>query len=588
MGKEKLKSNIFNQWQLFAWLWNKYLREHRWLLTVVIVLMMIEGSMIGGLAWMMQPLFDNVFGGQSYTQLWGVAAIVLGLFLSRGILSVTHRVLMTKIARFSVAELQNDLLSHLLRLDMAFFNKHAPGYLIERVQGDVQAVAQTWGLVVRGGARDLIGVISLLVVMLSIDWLWTIFALLGAPLLLVPSLIAHRYTRRQASKARDVAANMAARLDEAFHGIATIKLNSLEKYYSGRYRSLTKNQIKVELKTLFGTSVLPSLVDIMSGIGFAGVIVYGGYEIISGTKSVGQFMAFFSALGLAFEPLRRLAGISGLVNAASVSVNRMRTILDQKPQLQGPKSPKKISAKGDIEFKNVTLNFGELEVLSNITFTASAGKTTALVGASGAGKSTIFNALTRLYAHQKGSISISGIANTLIDPNALRAEISVVSQDTILFDETLRENITAGHKDIDPHILENVIKAAQISEFLPAIAQGLDTPVGPRGSNLSGGQRQRVAIARALLRDTPILLLDEATSSLDSKSEVLVHKALEKLSENRTTLVIAHRLSTIVSADKIVVMDKGKIVEIGTHQELLNAKGHYADLCRIRSGSTDE
>jgi ABC-type multidrug transport system fused ATPase/permease subunit len=401
-------------------------------------------------------------------------------------------------------------------------------------------------------------------------------------------LIAHRYTRRQASKARDVAANMAARLDEAFHGIATIKLNSLEKYYSGRYRSLTKNQIKVELKTLFGTSVLPSLVDIMSGIGFAGVIVYGGYEIISGTKSVGQFMAFFSALGLAFEPLRRLAGISGLVNAASVSVNRMRTILDQKPQLQGPKSPKKISAKGDIEFKNVTLNFGELEVLSNITFTASAGKTTALVGASGAGKSTIFNALTRLYAHQKGSISISGIANTLIDPNALRAEISVVSQDTILFDETLRENITAGHKDIDPHILENVIKAAQISEFLPAMAQGLDTPVGPRGSNLSGGQRQRVAIARALLRDTPILLLDEATSSLDSKSEVLVHKALEKLSENRTTLVIAHRLSTIVSADKIVVIDKGKIVEIGTHQELLDAGGHYADLCRIQSGSSDE
>ncbi|MDG2298945.1 MAG: ABC transporter ATP-binding protein, partial [Planktomarina sp.] len=335
-------------------------------------------------------------------------------------------------------------------------------------------------------------------------------------------------------------------------------------------------------------SVLPSLVDIMSGIGFAGVIVYGGYEIISGTKSVGQFMAFFSALGLAFEPLRRLAGISGLVNAASVSVNRMRTILDQKPQLQGPKSPKKISAKGDIEFKNVTLNFGEVEVLSNITFTASAGKTTALVGASGAGKSTIFNALTRLYAHQKGSISVSGIANTLIDPNALRAEISVVSQDTILFDETLRENITAGHKDIDPHILENVIKAAQISEFLPAIAQGLDTPVGPRGSNLSGGQRQRVAIARALLRDTPILLLDEATSSLDSKSEVLVHKALEKLSENRTTLVIAHRLSTIVSADKIVVMDKGKIVEIGTHQELLDAEGHYSDLCRIQSGSSDE
>ena len=570
------------QGALFLWLWRGYLRRHMWVLAIIVVLMMIEGSMVGGLAWMMQPLFDGVFVGGSKSQLWLVGGIVLGLFLIRGVLSVVHRVLMTKIAKQSVADLQNDLLRHLLQLDLSFFSRYAPGYLMERVNGDVQAVAGIWALLVRGAARDLIGLVSLFAVMLSIDWLWTVAALVGAPLLLVPSLVAQRYTRKQAVKAREVAANMATRLNEAFHGVGTIKLNGLERYYTDRYRALTKRQIEVEVKTLFGTAVIPSLVDVMSGIGFACVIIYGGYEIISGAKTVGQFMAFFSALGLAFEPLRRLAGVSGLINAASVSIQRMRDIFNHQPTLLGPDNPKPVQPFGDIEFKNVSLGFGETPVLRDVSFRAPAGKTTAIVGASGAGKTTIFNALTRLYAHSSGEITISGLANTEIDPSALRTCISVVSQDSLLFDETLGENITLDARDTDPSKLDEVVTAAHVGDFLPTLAQGMDTEVGPRGSNLSGGQRQRVAIARALLRDTPILLLDEATSALDTQSEVLVQNALEKLSENRTTLVIAHRLSTIVSADHIIVMDRGRVIEQGTHTELIAAGGHYSDLCRLQ------
>jgi ABC-type multidrug transport system fused ATPase/permease subunit len=570
------------QGALFLWLWRGYLRRHMWVLAIIVVLMMIEGSMVGGLAWMMQPLFDGVFVGGSKSQLWMVGGIVLGLFLIRGVLSVVHRVLMTKIAKQSVADLQNDLLRHLLQLDLSFFSCYAPGYLMERVNGDVQAVAGIWALLVRGAARDLIGLVSLFAVMLSIDWLWTVAALVGAPLLLFPSLVAQRYTRKQAVKAREVAANMATRLNEAFHGVGTIKLNGLERYYTDRYRALTKRQIEVEVKTLFGTAVIPSLVDVMSGIGFACVIIYGGYEIISGAKTVGQFMAFFSALGLAFEPLRRLAGISGLINAASVSIQRMRDIFNHQPTLLGPDNPKPVQPFGDIEFKNVSLEFGETPVLRHVSFRAPAGKTTAIVGASGAGKTTIFNALTRLYAHSSGAITISGLANTEIDPSALRTCISVVSQDSLLFDETLGENITLDARDTDPSKLDEVVAAAHVGDFLPSLAQGMDTEVGPRGSNLSGGQRQRVAIARALLRDTPILLLDEATSALDTQSEVLVQNALEKLSKNRTTLVIAHRLSTIVSADHIIVMDRGRVIEQGTHTELIAAGGHYSDLCRLQ------
>ena len=577
-----------NQLKLIGWLWRGYLKRHILVLGFIIVLMMIEGSMIGGLAWMMQPLFDGVFTGGSLVQLWTIGLIVFGLFLARGILSIAHRVMMTRIARFSIADLQNDLLAHLLRLDMNFFTLNAPGYLIERVQGDVQSIASIWGLIVRGAARDLIGLLSLVIVMVSIDWKWAAIALLGTPLLVGPSLIAQRYTRKQASKARDVAANMATRLDEAFHGIGTIKLNSLESYYSHRYKILTKNQIRVEVKTLFGTAVLPSLVDIMSGIGFAGVIIYGGYEIINGTKSVGQFMAFFSALGLAFEPLRRLAGIAGLLNAATVSIQRMRDILDQKPSLLGPKIPQEFSSSGDIAFKNVNLSFGDIIVLDNVSFVAAAGKTTALVGASGAGKTTIFNTLTRLFAHTSGDITISGVSNSKVDPMVLRSQISVVTQDSLLFDETLRENLTLGRHDIEEAELQRVVDIAHVSEFLPKLPKGLDAKVGPRGSSLSGGQRQRVAIARALLRNTQILLLDEATSALDSNSEKLVQKALDGLAQNRTTLVIAHRLSTIIAADQIIVMDKGRILETGTHAELLAASGAYADLCRNQFGSTGD
>jgi len=304
---------------------------------------------------------------------------------------------------------------------------------------------------------------------------------------IVPFAVAQRYTRKQAVKAREVAGTMATRLNEAFHGVGTIKLNGLERYYTDRYRALTKRQIEVEIKTLFGTAVIPSLVDVMSGIGFACVIIYGGYEIISGAKTVGQFMAFFSALGLAFEPLRRLAGISGLINAASVSIQRMRDIFNHQPTLLGPDHPKPVQPFGDIEFKNVSLEFGETPVLRDVSFRAPAGKTTAIVGASGAGKTTIFNALTRLYAHSAGEITISGLANTDIDPSALRACISVVSQDSLLFDETLGENIILDAHEIDPSKLNEVISAAHVADFLPSLAQGMDTEVGPRGTNCPAG-----------------------------------------------------------------------------------------------------
>ena len=325
------------------------------------------------------------------------------------------------------------------------------------------------------------------------------------------------------------------------------------------------------------------MIDVATGVGFLAVLIYGGQQIIDGQKSIGEFMSFFTAMALAFEPLRRLGALSGLWQIAAAGIERISAIFETRPTIHSPAAPVDAPAGPfEIALADVALSYGDTPVLSGAGFTARAGEITALVGPSGAGKSTIFNVVTRLVDPQSGRVSIAGQNVADYHLAALRGLFSVVSQEALLFDETLRENILLG-TDRSTDELQAVLDAAHVSEFLPKLAAGLDTPVGPRGSNLSGGQRQRVAIARAILRDRPILLLDEATSALDVQSEALVQAALDRLSEGRTTLVIAHRLSTIRNADQIVVMDRGRVEATGTHGQLMKTSKTYAELIRLQS-----
>ena len=300
-------------------------------------------------------------------------------------------------------------------------------------------------------------------------------------------------------------------------------------------------------------------------------------------------MTFFTSLGFMFSPLRRLGAISGLWQMAAAALERIKELLDAPLHLRSPAKP--VAAPDgppDVALADVSLSYGDTKVLNAFNLTAQAGQTTALVGASGAGKSTIFNLLTRLVDPQSGTVQIGGVDTTSMTIPDLRGLFSVVTQEALLFDETLRENIVLGRENVSDEELDRVLKAAHVADFLPQLEQGLETRVGPRGSALSGGQRQRVVIARALLRDTPILLLDEATSALDAQSEQVVQDALDRLAKGRTTIVIAHRLSTIRSADKIVVMDRGQVTDEGTHDELMERGGIYADLYRLqfRDGKT--
>ncbi|MEO9574509.1 MAG: ABC transporter ATP-binding protein [Tateyamaria sp.] len=552
-------------------------------MAVAVFFMFVEGSMVGALSYMMQPMFDDVFvQGNGGMLLW-VAVLVVVIFAVRAFSSVIQKLLLTRVALKTGAALRMDLLDRIMLQDGAFHQVHPPGFLIQRVQGDVDAIGTVWRAIITGAGRDLIGLIVLFGVAISVDPIWALLACVGIPLLILPAASAQGYVRRQARKSRDLGANLSTRLDEVFHGIVQVKLNALERYQARQYRSLTQRFVRTQTKTALGSAAIPAMVDIISGVGFMAVILYGGSEIISGDKTIGQFMTFFTAMGFAFDPMRRLGAISGLWQTAAASIERVKELLDAPLALTSPKNPNTPpTGVPEITLEHVSLSYGDTRVLKDVSFTARPGETTALVGASGAGKSSIFNLLTRLVDAQEGHVRIGGVTTQEMNLDDLRGLYSVVTQEALLFDETLRENILLGQKDIPEERLKTALDAAHVTDFLDKLPDRLDTHVGPRGSALSGGQRQRVVIARALLRDTPVLLLDEATSALDAQSEKVVQNALDRLSAGRTTLVIAHRLSTIQGADKIVVMDRGEIKDTGTHEELLERGGIYADLYRLQ------
>ncbi|SFC03656.1 ABC transporter ATP-binding protein [Tropicimonas isoalkanivorans] len=577
------------QRRLFVWLWRDYMRKHIVPVVVAALLMSIEGSMLGLMSYMMKPMFDDVFVGGNEEAMLIVGIVMMGIFVIRAFANVAQRVLITRTSAKIVFELQTRLLQHVMTLDTLFHQANPPGALMERIRGDTGAIRNVSNVLITGAGRDVMSLVSLLAVVFWIDWRWTLIALVGVPLLVLPSLLVQRFVRQVSLRNRINAGMMSTRLDEIFHGITPIKLNALEAYQTGRFRDLADQQIQTETRASFGKALIPAMIDIMSGIGFCAVLLYGGSEILAGEKTLGEFMSFFAAMALAFDPIRRIGGMSGVWQATAVSLHRLKTLLEMRPNLKSPEHPVRLpEAQGDIRLDGVELAYGDLPVLRGTTFTAHAGQTTALVGLSGAGKSTVFNVLTRLVEIDGGVVTMSGTDIRRFDIADLRGQFSVVTQDALLFDESVRENILLGRTDVSEERLREVIDAAFVSDFIDALSDGIDSPAGPRGSALSGGQRQRVAIARALLRDTPILLLDEATSALDAHSEAVVQSALERLSEGRTTLVIAHRLATVRNADKIVVMDAGRVVEQGTHAELLERDGAYAELYRLQFSERDE
>ena len=571
--------------RLLGWMWRDHLRARVPMFLLALGFMALEGASVGALSWLVRPMFDGIHPGADHSVVWWVALAVAAVFVARALAGFAHRVILFSQAERIAADMQAAALGHVMRLDLGFFLQNPPGGLIERIAGDSAALKGLWPPMLQALGRDTVALLSLLAVALLIDWRWTLIAVVGVPLVLGPLTLLQGRVRATARQARAAAAVLSTRLDEAFHGIRTLQLTGTEPQEAERYRRALNGFLAAQIRSQTASAAIPALIDLVAALGFAGVMLYGGSQIVAGEKTLGEFMSFFTAMALVFEPLRRLGSVSATWAQARASLERMRGLLDVVPNLTSPAEPKEVPAAVGghrLELREVGFAYGDLPVLSGASFVAEAGQTTALVGPSGAGKTTVFHLLTRMADPQSGAVLLSGVDVRELDLRALRGQFSVVSQDSALFDESIAANARLGAADQGDAALAQALSDANAAEFVAAMPLGAETLAGPRGSGLSGGQRQRVAIARALLRNAPILLLDEATSALDAQSEKLVTDALARLEKGRTTLVIAHRLSTILQADKIVVMDKGRIVDQGRHADLLARGGLYAELYRLQ------
>jgi len=572
------KTKAIDTTALMGRVWRDYLRRRIVVVIFAALLMAIDGGSLGLLAYYVGPMIDEIFINQNAGSIVPIASIIFGIFVLRAISAFGQRTLTASIGLRVVADMQSRLSAHLMTLDSQFFNKNSPGNLLERVRGDTQTIqtAASNALIIIG--RDTVTLISLIVVAVSIDWRWTLVAFVGLPLLALPVNFLHKLVRRATLKSRISAAELSTRLDEIFHGIKAIKANRMEAHEEKRAISEIDEFRHRTFQAERGKAALPSIVDIIAGFGFVAVMIYGGQEIIEGNKTPGDFMAFFAALALLFDPVRRLAGVGGQLQAAGVSLDRIYELLDERPKIIDSADAGSVKIPdGDIEFKNLCFSYAaDQTVLSSLSLCADAGKMTAIVGPSGAGKSTLFNLLCRFEEAESGSISIGGQPLSAIKIASLRDSIALVTQETALFDESIYQNISCGRVDVSEQEVMQAAETALVTEFTADLPEDIHSSAGPRGSSLSGGQRQRVVIARALLRKAPILLLDEATSALDSKTEKRIQAAMDSILEGKTSLVIAHRLSTVRKAHRIYVMDEGRIVEAGTHEDLIAAEGPYS------------
>ena len=565
---------------LFKWFWSLYVREHFALLFIALIFMSIEGSMLGLLSYSIKFLFDNVLVSKDTSSILIVAVVIFSIFSIRAIAGFVHRLLTVNVCQKIIKVIQDRMVAHLLNMDVGFHQKNSPGILMDRVRADSKALSESVGEAFMTVGRDGFSLISLLAVVFFIDWKWSLIAFLGIPFLVLPILLLQGLVRSRAGENRDYESKANVRLDEIFHGITDIKLNRAEGRERNKFFDILQLTHKVRLRLEAGMAGIPAMIDVIAAIGFLAVMVFGAIDITSGSKTIGEFMSFFTAMALIFEPLRRLSNVSGNIQVAMASLERVFKIFEEKSSIVFPtlSSVEKKFDKIGIEFDSVHFSYEDKKVLENITFGIEEGTSNAIVGYSGSGKTTLFNLITRLIDPSSGLIKLNGINIKDFCLNDLRSLISVVRQDGMVFDETILENIRFGKPTATDGEIREAAKMAYVDEFTNELKDGLNTVVGPRGSTLSGGQRQRISIARAFLRASPLLLLDEPTSALDSKSEELIQKSLSNLAKHSTTITIAHRLSTIVDSDKVLVLDNGKIVGQGKHSKLLLENSLYSNL----------
>jgi len=531
-------------------------------------------------AWLMEPMLDQVFVEKNREMLYLIPAVVVGVALVKGFSTYGQAVLMMGVGQRIIADLQEAMFAHLMRADLAFFNKTSTGQLISRFTNDVAMLRAAVSTALTGIVKDFLTLIALVGVMFYQNWSLALIAFVAFPIAVLPIARIGRRIRRVSVDTQAEFAEFTTLLDDTFLGARHVRAYGMEDHETGRAADLIKRIYKLIMKSTRVRSVAHPLMEALGGVAVAVIVLYGGSQVIAGTTTPGTFFSFVSALLMAYQPMKDLAKLNANLEEGLAAAQRVYALLDLEAEIRDAPDAKPLTlAGGAIRLEAVRFAYApDKPALDGLSITVPAGATAALVGASGSGKSTVLNLIPRFYDVQAGRVTIDGQDVRDLTLASLRRAVALVSQEVSLFDDTVRANIAYGKPGATQAEIEAAARAAAAHEFIAALPQGYDTPVGGQGALLSGGQRQRIAIARAMLKNAPILLLDEATSALDSDSERQVQTALGTLMRGRTTLVVAHRLSTIKEADVIYVMAAGRVIESGTHGELLARRGAYARL----------
>ena len=535
-------------------------------------------------AWLMKPVINDVFVEKNEELLWIISSAVLITFTVKGLANYGQSVLMSYVGQRIITDTQHRLYAHLTRMELNFFNTFPTGNLISRFTIDINMMRVAVSNALTAFGKDLLSLIGLIGVMFWQNWSLAALAFIIFPVAVIPIIRLGRRIRKVTINTQEEMGQFTTLLEQTFQGARVVKSYSMEEYEKERVRDIAERIFVLVFKSSRVRALASPIMESLGGIAITMIIAYGGYQVIHDNMDAGTFFSFITALLLAYEPMKRLANLNASLQEGLAGADRLFKLLDRQPKILEKLGahPLQIDG-GHIQLKKVNFSYiKEKTALHNVTFDVPAGKTVALVGVSGAGKSTVLNLIPRFYDIDNGEISIDGIDIRNVTLNSLRNAIALVSQEITLFDDTIRSNIAYGRQDATEEEIINSAKNAAAHDFIMKMPDGYDTYVGERGTKVSGGQRQRLAIARAMLKNAPILLLDEATSALDTESERNVQAALAKLMHGRTTLVIAHRLSTVMDADLIYVIDNGTVTESGSHTELITRNGIYARLYHMQ------